>query len=60
MRTKTQEKIKEAKMYYGMVINDCFGSRDLLTYMKLRKELSDMGYEADERDNKVVFKKFED
>ena len=57
MKTKTQEKIQLAKRYYGMVyVNECFGSRDLLAYMKLRDELFGMGYYADERNKEVVFK----
>lgn len=60
MKTKTQEKIKEAKMYYSMVyVNDCYGSKDLLSYMRLKSELFDIGYEADEQDKKVIFRKFE-
>jgi|694.fasta_scaffold106036_8 hypothetical protein len=58
MKTKTQEKIQLAKMYYNLIIGDCYGHRQLMTYMRLKSELFDSGYEADEQAKKVVFKKF--
>jgi hypothetical protein len=45
-------------MYYNLIIGDCYGHRQLMTYMRLKSELFDSGYEADEQAKKVVFKKF--
>lgn len=58
MKTKTQELISKAKMYYRMVyVTECYSSNDLLMYMKLRVQLFNKGYLAEERNSDVVFKK---